>query len=241
MAVTVRFALVFTFVLVAGLGSQADAAVSPAFAFALPKAPHRLAADPSLSDAAWQAGKVPGDAAWWNVTARRPADDATTVYLLYDDKYLYAGFISDGIPIGYGDGTPRPVDVSASWGSFGGSWLHFDTAKTSRPIGARYTVGFEYDGSYERSLTTGAADSQFLRRLLLGFNLGPSTNATLALRSINGRGGFATKPGFDVAAALHARTKHGDLHVNFGSPSAAVTLNRLIVKYVLRLGADAGT
>jgi hypothetical protein len=71
--------------------------------------------------------------------------------------------------------------------------------------------------------------------------MGPSANFTLALRGINGRGGFSAEPGLNVAAALHARTKSGDLYVNFGSPSSAVTLNRLIVKYVLRLGAGAGT
>ena len=145
------------------------------------------------------------------------------------------------IPIGYHDGTPAPIDVSANWGSFGGNWLHLYTAQTSRPLGSKYTLGLEYDGSYERSLLTGALDSQWLRRVSLGFNMGASSNFTLSLRSINGRGGFATQPGLNLAAAFHARTKDGDLYLNFGSPSAFTTLNRFIAKYVLRLGADAGT
>ncbi len=62
----------------------------------------------------------------------------------------------------------------------------------------------------------------------------------LSLRSFNGRGGFAT-PGLNLAAAFHARTKNGDLYLNFGSPSADATLNRMILKYVFRIGADAGT
>lgn len=146
-----------------------------------------------------------------------------------------------GVPIGYGDGTPTPVDATANWGSFGGNWLHLYTMATSRPIGARRTLGLEYDGSYERNLTTGIADSQWLRRASLAFNLTSSSNLTLSLRSISGRGGFSTQSGLNLAAAFHTRTRHGDLYVNYGSPSAFATLDRVIVKYVLRLGADAGT
>ena len=146
-----------------------------------------------------------------------------------------------GIPIGYHDGTPAPIDVSANWGSFGGRWLHLYTAQTSRPVGDRYTVGLEYDGSYERTPSTSFLDSQWLRRVSFGFNMGKSSNLTLALRSINGRGGFSTQPGLNLATAFHTRTRNGDLYVNYGSPSAFATLNRLIVKYVLRIGGDAGT
>jgi hypothetical protein len=146
-----------------------------------------------------------------------------------------------GVPIGYGDGTPAPIDVSANWGSFGGNWLHLYTAQSSRPIGSRYTLGLEYDGSFERGLRSGTLDSQWLRRLSLGYNMGASSNLTLALRDINGRGGFSSQLGLNLAAAFHTRTKDGDLYVNFGSPSASSTLDRLIIKYVLRIGADAGT
>ncbi len=144
------------------------------------------------------------------------------------------------VPIGYNDGTPTPIDVSAAWGTFGGNWTHLYTSQTSRPLGSRYTLGLEYDASYERSLQTGALESQFLRRISIGFNLNRSTNMTIGLRGINGIGGFA-QPGVNLAAALHVRTQSGDLYVNFGSPSAVATLDRLIVKYVLRIGADAGT
>lgn len=146
-----------------------------------------------------------------------------------------------GVPIGYGDGTPTPIDASANWGMFGGNWLHLYTVSTSRPLGSKYTLGFEYDGSYERNLRTGVLDSQWLRRVSLGFNMSRSSNLSLSLRSINGRGGFSPQPGLNIAAALHVRTKDGDLFVNYGSPSAFATLNRFIVKYVFRIGADAGT
>ncbi len=120
-------------------------------------------------------------------------------------------------PIGYGDGTPTPIDASANWGMFGGSWLHLYTVSTSRPLGSKYTLGLEYDGSYERDLRTGVLDSQWLRRVSLGFNMGRSSNLSVSLRSINGRGGFAAQPGLDLAAALHIRTRDGDLYVNYVS------------------------
>jgi hypothetical protein len=83
--------------------------------------------------------------------------------------------------------------------------------------------------------------SQFLRRISVGVNLGPSSNLSLSLRDINGLGGFAPHPGLNIAAGFHVWTRSGDLYVSFGSPSAFATLNRTIVKYVFRAGGDAGT
>lgn len=144
------------------------------------------------------------------------------------------------IPVGYRDGTPTPIDASASWGNFGSNRVHFYTLSTSRPLG-RATLGLEYDGSYERNRATGTLDSQFLRRVSLGINTGADSNLTISLRAINGLGGFAPSPGVNFAAAYHARLRHGDIYVNYGTPAANVTLNRLIVKYVFRAGAEAGT
>ena len=146
-----------------------------------------------------------------------------------------------GIPIGYRDGTPTPIDASANWGNFGGNWLHYYTLSHSRPLGSRFTLGLEYDSSLERSLSTGVLDSQWLRRISLGFNITPKSNLTLALRAINGHGGFVATPGLNLALAYHRQFSRGDLFINYGSPSANVTLNRLIVKYVFRAGSDQGT
>jgi len=146
-----------------------------------------------------------------------------------------------GFPIGYGDGTSAPIDVSGNWGSFGGKWLHLYTAQTSRSLGSRYTIGLEYDGSTERTLRGGALDSQWLRRFSIGSNLGQSTNLTLTLRSISGRGGFSTEPGVNFALAFHERMSSGDLYINYGSPSAFATLDRMAIKYVVRVGGEAGT
>jgi len=90
-------------------------------------------------------------------------------------------------------------------------------------------------------MTTGAFDSQWLRRISLGAQLGPYENFTISLRSINGRGGFSP-PGVNLAAAYHRRFRSGDeLFLNFGTPAATRTLDRFIVKYLFRFGGDAGT
>jgi hypothetical protein len=146
------------------------------------------------------------------------------------------------VPIGYRDGTPTPVDVNYSWGPFGNDYVHLFTISTSRPIGRRISLGLEYDGTYERSFATGLLDSQWLRRVSLGYNLSNESTLSVGLRDINGRGGFATQIGNNLAVAFHERFRTGnELYVNYGSPAAGATLNRLIVKYVFHAGADAGT
>ncbi len=126
--------------------------------------------------------------------------------------------------------------MSANWGSFGGNWIHYYTSSTSRPIGSKLTLGLEYDGTFERDLVTGVLESQWLRRVSVGYNINASTNVSLGLRGINGLGGFVTEPGNNFAFGFHTRTKNGDIYINYGSPAANVTLNRLIVKYVFRAG-----
>ncbi len=155
------------------------------------------------------------------------------------------------VPIGYGDGTPTPIDASVSFGRFGyGSvggndngpdFVHLYTVATSRPIGRFLSLGLEYDGTFERALASGVSDSQWLRRISLGALLGRDSNVTISLRAINGRGGFAL-PGMNLAAAYHRKFRNGDeLFFNFGTPASPYTLNRVIVKYLFRFGGEAGT
>ncbi len=142
---------------------------------------------------------------------------------------------------GYRDGTPAPIDVSYSWGPFGGVQLHQFTSTTSRPLARRLSLSLEYDGTWERSPATGGVDSQFLRRIGLGESLGRDTNVSISLRSINGYGGFAL-PGTNVAASFHRHWANGDeLYVDYGTPAATVTLDRVIVKYVMHVGPLPGT
>jgi hypothetical protein len=146
------------------------------------------------------------------------------------------------IPVGYRDGTPAPIDVNYSWGPFGDNYVHLFTIVTSRPIGRRISLGLEYDGTYQRAFSDGALDSQWLRRISLGYNISNESSFNIGLQDISGRGGFATQIGNNLAIAFHQRFfKGNELYVNYGSPAAGATLHRLIVKYVFHAGADAGT
>lgn len=155
------------------------------------------------------------------------------------------------IPIGYGDGTPTPIDAGVSFGRFGygllgladngPDYIHLYTISTSRPIGRMLSLGLEYDGTFERGVASGMFDSQWLRRVTIGAQLGPDENFTLSLRAINGNGGFAL-PGRNLAAAYHRRFRSGDeLFLNFGTPASPYTLDRFIAKYVFHLGGEPGT
>jgi hypothetical protein len=121
-------------------------------------------------------------------------------------------------------------------GPFGPAYVRQFSAVTARPLGARLSLGLEYDGTTERALADGGLDSQWLRRVSLSSALGADENVTLSIRAINGSGGYAA-PGVNLAAAYHKRYRNGnDLYVNFGTPAAAQTLHRIIVKYVLHVG-----
>jgi hypothetical protein len=146
------------------------------------------------------------------------------------------------IPVGYGDGTPRPIDADYSFGPFGTNYVHLFTLNTTRPLTRTVTLGLAYDGTYQRAFGNGALDSQWLRSISLGFDLGTDTALTLALRDINGYGGFATQVGNNLAVAFSQRFHDGDeVYVNYGSPAAGATIDRLIVKFVFHAGADTGT
>ncbi|MBV8067866.1 MAG: hypothetical protein JO113_07805, partial [Candidatus Eremiobacteraeota bacterium] len=146
------------------------------------------------------------------------------------------------IPVGYRDGTPTPLDVNYSWGPFGTNNVHLFTIVTSRPLWHGLTLGLEYDGTYERAVSTGVLDSQWLRRVSLGYSISDESTFNIGLRDINGYGGFATQIGNNLAVGFHQRFASGnELYVNYGSPAAGATLNRLIVKFVFHAGADTGT
>jgi hypothetical protein len=146
------------------------------------------------------------------------------------------------IPVGYRDGTPSPIDVAYDWGPFGDDYVHLFTIVTSRPLGPGLTLGLEYDGTYERAFSTGLLDSQFLRRISLGYSISNESSVDLELRDINGYGGFATQIGNNLAVGFNQRFASGnEVYVNFGSPAAGATLNRLIVKFIFHAGADTGT
>ncbi len=183
-------------------------------------------------------------------------DDPAKYPLGCNDQHLPVGFFT-GFPnyqcgrdvrfdlfgggLGYRDGTPAPLDFSYNYGPFGSNYLHLFSVTTSRPLGSRFSVSGEYDGTFERSLSTGHLESQTLRRITFGETLGSDSNLSVSLRSISGIGGFAL-PGINLAANYHRHFPNGnDLYINYGTPAASTTLNRLIMKYVFRFGGGAGT
>jgi hypothetical protein len=164
-----------------------------------------------------------------------------TGYPCYRDGETQA-FDLMSVPVGYGDGTPAPIDGDYAWGTFGSNDVHLFTMTTTRVIGAKITLGLEYDGTYERGLEGGALDSQWLRRVSLGYDLTSESTFTVSLRSINGYGGFAPMVGTNVAIAYHRLFRSGDeLYVDYGTPASASTLDRLIVKFVFHSSGDIGT
>jgi hypothetical protein len=151
-------------------------------------------------------------------------------------------YILTELPVGYGDGTPSPIDANYEWGPFGANYVHLFTLTTTRPITQMMTLGLAYDGTYERAFSDGVLNSQWLRSVSLGFNLSPESSFTIALRDINGTGGFATQIGNNLALGFSEYFRDGNqLFANYGSPAAGATIDRLIVKYVFHAGADTGT
>jgi len=175
----------------------------------------------------------------------------------YDNGYrngVTLPFNQSGFTVGYKDGTPTPYDFSTSWGPFATfnsdgtirpTYLRQYSLSTSRPLGTKYSLGFEYDGTLEDFPAATAAqrlrDGQQLRRISFGEAFGDESNLSISLRSISGNGGFAV-PGLNLAGSFHRRFKNAsEIFLNYGTPAANSTLQRFIAKYVLRLGSGAGT
>lgn len=162
--------------------------------------------------------------------------------------------------VSYAQDSASPVSVSYSWGPFATQcsvpasltspnplfcgpypnlyanfYLQQFTSAVAHQFNTRFNISAEFDGTDERAFL-GPSDGQWLRRVSLGESLGPNANVALGLRSISGTGGFA-EPGLNVAASFHDRFPTGnELFVSFGSPASAITLKRVIVKYILHLG-----
>ena len=180
-----------------------------------------------------------------------PAGPGCSGPILYDTSFTGYPCYRDGftqpfnlyqVPIGYHDGTPSPVDVSYSWGPFGDNYVHLFTIATSRVFAKRFSLGLEYDGTYQRAFADGVLDSQWLRRISLGYNVSDESSFTVGLRDINGYGGFATQIGNNLSLGFHQRFRTGnELYINYGSPASGATLDRFIVKFVFHAGADEGT
>jgi hypothetical protein len=114
--------------------------------------------------------------------------------------------------------------------------------------GARYGVGrppailrrapsSRHVGRLSITISDGELNSQWLRLVSLGENLGQDSNVAIELRSITGSVNALTVPGVNFAVSYHSRFVSGDeLYVAHGTPAATQTLNRFIVKYGLHEG-----
>jgi len=153
----------------------------------------------------------------------------------YRDQRMLA-FKTWSAGVGYGEGTPNSIRTDYQQGPFGGFQLHQTTTTFTRALGSA-SLSVDYAGTREGAYG-GASDGQWLRRISLAVPFGRDGNASIAYRDVSGRGGFAT-PGRNLAASLRRRFRNGsELFVNYGTPAANSTLDRLIVKYLLRLGGS---
>ncbi|HEV3085704.1 MAG TPA: hypothetical protein VGX96_00670 [Candidatus Elarobacter sp.] len=135
---------------------------------------------------------------------------------------------------GYGEGTPNSIRTDYQAGPFGPFQLHQTTTTLTRALGSA-SVSFDYAGTREGAYS-GFSDGQWLRRVSVAVPFGRDGNASIAYRDVSGRGGFAT-PGRNLAASFRRRFANGnELFVNYGTPAATSTLDRVIVKYLVRLG-----
>jgi hypothetical protein len=136
--------------------------------------------------------------------------------------------------LGYGEGTPNSIRSDYQEGPFGTFLLHQTTTTFTRALGSA-SVSVDYAGTRQTAFA-GPSDGQWLRRVSLALPFGRDGNASIAYRDVSGRGGFAT-PGRNLAASVRRRFRNGnELFVNYGTPAATSTLDRLIVKYLIRLG-----
>lgn len=150
----------------------------------------------------------------------------------YRDQRLLP-FKTWSVGVGYGEGTPNAIRADWQQGPFGTFFLQQRSLTLTRTMG-RIGLSIDYDGTHE--VGAGLRDGQWLRRYALALPLGREANATLAYRDVSGRGGFAN-PGRNLAGSLRKRFANGsELFVNYGTPAADSTLDRWIVKYLVRVG-----
>lgn len=173
------------------------------------------------------------------------ASIANSEQRLYDQPYpVYSNgetlpFRSTTVGVGYREGTNSSISGSYGFGPFGTRFVQQTDVVARQQI----VRAFDVSGEYQTVLETGGGQprtGQVLRRIAVGAALGRNFSGSLALRTINGRGGFAV-PGTNLSAGLRAHFRSGDdLFLNFGSPSASRTLDRLLVKYVFKVGGAEG-
>jgi hypothetical protein len=180
----------------------------------------------------------------------RQYDVGYPVYLNGNDFSSHTNFFG----LNYRDGTPTSIDGAWTYGPNAGflapggvqepfySSFYFNEfgVNGSAQLTPRFNVTAGYTGDSERCYFTGCVVQQSLRRLNLGYSVGPDANVSLAYRTISGTGYAPTAINF--AAAFHRRFRGGnELYLEWGTPQTTAQLDRFVVKYVLHLGGGTGT
>ncbi len=170
----------------------------------------------------------------------------TAAYPFYQGAVVLP-FNAQSLALGYRDGTPSPIDATYNWGPFANGagqpvYLQQPGISATRSFG-RYGISVAFNGNIEHAMNALAPplDSQWYRSLSLTRTFGRNTSLAVGLRGINGMGGYGL-PGTNLALSFHERFVNLDeLYVEYGTPAAAATLNRFIVKFVFHAGGESGT
>lgn len=136
-----------------------------------------LPADPSIADPAWQAGKIPVPGGFFDLTTRRAAPHATSVWMLYDARNLYVAFRCEqnGTPVlaaqttnDVGFGLDDFVGVGIDTSGVGSQAYYFETT----PRGVRYEQANENSRYHPAWTAAGAVDgSQWSAVMVIPLNI----------------------------------------------------------------------
>lgn len=164
--------------------------------------------------------------------------DYVVAYPSYIDGVTYP-FDQSTVSASYRAGTPNTASVAYSWGPFGGFFLQQLSGSVSHRFSRRYSAEFDYGAVDERNFF-GIANGQLLRRLSIFGSLSADQTLSVAYRDIQGTGGFSV-PGRNFALSYYRRFGKGStLQAEIGSPAAARTLQRYLLKYVVLVGSGSG-
>jgi hypothetical protein len=180
----------------------------------------------------------------------RQCDIPYPVYLNCNEFSSHTNFFG----LNYRDNTPQSLDAGWSYGPNAGflapggvqettySSFYFNeiTVTGSAQLTQRLNLTAGYTGDRERCYFTGCDVQQSLRRVSLGYSVGPDSNVSLAYRTISGTGYSPTAVNF--AAAFHRKFHNGnELYLEWGTPQTTAQLDRFVMKYVLHIGGGTGT
>jgi hypothetical protein len=161
-----------------------------------------------------------------------------SVYSGFPNGYANAveqPFVLKDLEAHFGEGEPRSLNLAYQFGPFGSFNLNEYVTGAGFALGGGRTFSVDYDGTRERPFVGGPSDNQWLRRFAYAMPFGPQGTFTVSYRDISGTGGFAL-PGHNFALGIDKKfSNQSELFVNFGTPASQKTIDRFLVKYLIRL------